>query len=348
MDMDARMQLFDLKTNYQFVCTPGVVDYNMPLYSTSPYHSQTQPGSQSISYYPVYQGFEIPAYVNGIQVPFYTQRQPFYNLWPWYLQTLNPAGTGDGVTTSFTLSLPFFPAIPGHMSVAGIIAASSLTDPIVDTSMTTSDPGGQPLPFSSITPGVFITAYDTNNAVMKIYDSGQFTTSNNQDGYLFYVDSNNDLVQAGTINYPSGVATLTFPNPPAANTNIQVQSYFFEQGLPRSILFYNNVIRILPPPNIPYVVDLTAYLTPAAFLSTSASITFGYMSEYIARGAARKILSDTGDTEQLQFYEPFFREQEMLVWKRSQRQFTATRTGTIFSDLQGQSSYNNLGNGAAT
>jgi hypothetical protein len=56
------------------------------------------------------------------------------------------------------------------------------------------------------------------------------------------------------------------------------------------------------------------------------------MCEYIARGAARKILADTGDIEQFQFYEPFFIEQEQLVWKRSQRQFTATRTQTIFSE----------------
>jgi len=56
------------------------------------------------------------------------------------------------------------------------------------------------------------------------------------------------------------------------------------------------------------------------------------MSEYIARGAARKILADTGDVEQFQFYEPFFREQEILVWKRSQRINTSTRTQTIVSE----------------
>ena len=50
-----------------------------------------------------------------------------------------------------------------------------------------------------------------------------------------------------------------------------------------------------------------------------------------ARRFARKILSDTGDIEQFQFYEPLFKEQELLVWKRSQRQFTATRTQTIYS-----------------
>ena len=65
------------------------------------------------------------------------------------------------------------------------------------------------------------------------------------------------------------------------------------------------------------------------------------MAEYIARGAARKLLSDNGDIEQFQFYEPLFREQESLVWKRSQRQFTATRTETIYS---GSGSGHNGGN----
>ena len=32
MDVDARIQLFDLKTQYQFQTSPGVDRYNMPLY----------------------------------------------------------------------------------------------------------------------------------------------------------------------------------------------------------------------------------------------------------------------------------------------------------------------------
>jgi hypothetical protein len=56
------------------------------------------------------------------------------------------------------------------------------------------------------------------------------------------------------------------------------------------------------------------------------------MSEYLGRGTARKILSDTGDWDQFNAYEPLFREQEMLVWKRSQRQNTSTRTQTLYSN----------------
>jgi hypothetical protein len=71
------------------------------------------------------------------------------------------------------------------------------------------------------------------------------------------------------------------------------------------------------------------------------------MAEYIARGAARKILTDTGDVEQFQFYEPLFREQELLVWKRSQRQWTNNRTYTIYSlgNEQGYGNGNNFGGG---
>ena len=88
-------------------------------------------------------------------------------------------------------------------------------------------------------------------------------------------------------------------------------------------------------------------ITRSGIFNTAQAIPFGYMAEYIARGAARKILSDTGDTEQFMFYEPLFREQELLVWKRSQRQWTANRTETIYSQGigQGLNGSNNLGAG---
>jgi len=153
-----------------------------------------------------------------------------------------------------------------------------------------------------------------------------------------------------TINYLTGVATnVFFPNAIPAGVNINAQCYFFNTGLPRGILFYNNVLTLRSPPDKQYLVELDAYLSPAAFLNTSQAVPFGYMSEYIARGAARKILSDTGDKEQLEFYETFFREQEMLVWKRSQRQWTATRTESMYSQGFGQGAgfNNNYGGGVS-
>ena len=359
MDVDARIQVFDLKTKYQFQTTPGISDYNMPLYDI-----QIQPGNQPIGSFPVYQGFMQSCYANGIQVPFYTQRDPFWNLWPNYLQSENPTvyGTGQNASIPYQIPLPFFPAIPGHIDITGIIATGSIQDPPLNDTLLVSGlspyNGNSIVPVTSVYSAVYFTATGANGQNIVVADSGQFL-GNNTDGDLYGLlmvpgsaPFGNAPLGGGysttlnTINYNTGIANVTFPEVIPAGNPIQAQSYFYQQGLPRAILFYNNCITLRPPPDIPYLIEMNAYLTPAAFLNTASAIPFGYMAEYLARGSARKILADTGDIEQFQFYEPLFKEQETLVWKRSQRQFTATRTGTIFSDLQGQSNYNSIGQGS--
>jgi hypothetical protein len=348
MDIDARIQLFDLKTTYQFQTVPGVDQYNMPLYD-----QQIQPGGQTIAPFPVYQGFMDTCYANGIQIPFYNQKDAFWNIWPSFLQSLAPAAIGDGGST-YQLILPFFPAIPGHIDIAGIIATGTNQDPPYVTNLLTS------VPQTSIYSSVYFNTTGPDGTNVIAADSGQFLQSDINYGLLFrpgnapfgYVPlSGGYSTTVNTINYQTGVANVTFTGADGAPVNIPAgnqinsQCYFYQQGLPRAVLMYNNCITIRPPPDIQYLIQLTAYLTPAAFLASGQAVPFGYMTEYISRGATRKILADTGDIEQFNFYEPFFKEQETLVWKRSQRQFTATRTGTIFSELQGQSGYNNIGQG---
>jgi hypothetical protein len=357
LDVDARIQLFDFKTKYQFETTPGIDSYNMPLYSV-----QTEAGSQSIASFPVYQGFIDPCYVNGIQVPFYTRHDSFWNLWPNYIQPLNPVAIGDGVTSLFTFALPFFPAIPGHLDITGIIAAQGGLGTVIDPFFTNKFPltsnNTIDIPVTSCYPGVYITYQNGDGSNTVITDSGVFlSTGTNTQLYGLLMQSGNApfgnlplssntySTTLNTVNYQTGIVTVQFPTAPPAGVSIQCQCYFYQQGIPRSILYYNNTLTLRPPPDISYLVELDAYLTPAAFLTTASAFPFGYMTEYIARGASRKILSDTGDIEQFQFYEPLFKEQETLVWKRSQRQFTTSRTGTIFSESQGQTNYNNIGAG---
>jgi hypothetical protein len=353
MDVDARIQVFDLKTKYQFQTTPGIADYNMPLYSI-----QTEPGNQTIAMFPVYQGFTQSSYANGLQLGFYTQRELFYGLYTTYTQSQTQVGTGNGTNGPYTLSIPFFPAIPGHIDITGIIATGVNQDPPFVSDFISV------IPTTSVYSGVYFNATNLTGQNITIADSGQFL-SGNTGSHLYGLLMEPGLAPLGnlplpnggslptpystlqnTINYSTGVATnVYFPTAIPDGTPIQAQCYFYEPGLPRSLLYYNNCISLRPPPNTQYLIELDAYLSPAAFLTKSAALPFGYMAEYIARGAARKILSDTGDTEQFMFYEPLFREQETLVWKRSQRQFTSTRTATIFSDGFGQGNYNNSGQG---
>lgn len=358
MDVQARAQFFDFKTKYQFETIPQVCDYNMPLYQT-----QSSSLQATISPYPVYQGFTGTCYVNGIQVPMYIQRDAFWKIWPNYVQALTQVATGDGTTTSFQFSLPFFPAIPGHIDMTGIVYSGNTLDPIFAPQVPNAN-GSPIIPYTSIYPAVFITYQNANGGTTTISDSGIFlnsATGGQITGIL--VESSNpgsfnpnpfgyslmgtSMSANSTVNYITGQVNVNFPTAPLPGSPIQAQCYFYQQGLPRAILFYNNCLTIRPPPDIPYLIELDAYLTPAAFLASGQAIQFAYMCEYIARGAARKILSDTGDMEQFNFYEPLFKEQEILVWKRSQRIFTSQRTGTIYSDLQGpQSSISSIGQGA--
>lgn len=359
MDMSARMQLFDLKTTYEFQTIPGVCNYNMPLYNI-----QTQPGPQAISYYPMFQGFEMPCFVNGIQVPFYNSLDSFYNLWPQYLTSLTPVAVGDGVTTTFQFQLPLFPSIPGYLDMTGVIdyaqTSSSYQDPIFDNSFPLNSNGNIAIRSTSFYPGLYITYTNTNGSNTVISDSGIYLkSSTNSELYGLLMQpgtppfgnlplaSNVYSTTQNTVNYNTGVVNVTFPHAPPTQAQIQAQCYFFQQGLPRAIDYYNNCISLRNPPNTQYLIKLTGYLTPAAFLTTSQAVQFAYMSEYIARGAARKILSDTGDIEQFNFYEPLFKEQELLVWKRSQRIITSTRTATIFSENQGPYNTNAVGQGTA-
>ena len=340
MDVDARMQTFDLKQKYQFQTTPGVDRYNMPLYNV-----QTEPGAQAIGMFPVYQGFLGPAYVNGVQVQFQTQKIPFFNSFPNIVQNLQVVAVGNGTTGPYTLQIPILPTtappnppfnmiLRGHVNTTGIIATGSNIDPPLGTTINTS------IPTTSIESAVFITSIDSTGANIVVQDSGQFLTNNVNYGLLMSPGNapfGNTALLGGysttsnTINYLTGACTVTFPVAVPAGVNINAQCYYFQAGLPRGILYYNNTLTLRQPPAFQYLVELDAYLSPTAFLTTSSAIPFGYMAEYIARGAARKILSDTGDIEQFQFYEPLFREQELLVWKRSQRQWTSTRTETIYS-----------------
>ncbi len=363
MDVDARIQLFDFKTKYQFQTQPGVDQYNMPLYSI-----QTSPtgSNQSISMYPVYQGFVGPAYIGGVQVHLETQKDKFFSVWPKIVQQSFVVAQGDGTAGPYTLQIPFIgpPSLPlnppvnailrGHVDISGVIATGVNVDPPIATTILNYIPT---IPVTSVDSAVFFTSIDFTGNNVIVADSGEFLDTNINLGLLMQPGKapyGNTALTGGysptsnVINYLTGEAIVTFPTPIPAGTNINAQCYFFQCGLPRAILFYNNSLILRSPPDTQYLVELDAYLSPAAFLNSSSALPFGYMAEYLSLGAARKILSDTGDAEQLAFYEPRFLEQESLVHIRSQRQWTATRTQTIYSQNNGSAlnGFNNLSGSA--
>jgi hypothetical protein len=241
---------------------------------------------------------------------------------------------GNTATSNMTATNGYF----NSFTITGITLATTT----VITASTTFDTGQ-----SVFIQGVVGTT-ELNGNFYTVLSVTPTTVTIDVDSTLFtpYISDGSISTLQNFVNYLTGEINVTFPVAIPAGNNIHAQVGYFQSGMPTAILFYDNVLTLRSVPAFQYVVELEAYLSPAAYLNTSDAITFGYMSEYIARGAARKILSDTGDIEQFNFYEPFFQEQEMLVWKRSQRQWTATRTETLYShrmnDGQGWGT-NNLG-----
>lgn len=362
MDVDARIQLFDLKKKFQFQTTPAVDKYNMPLYNV-----QTQPGNQTIGMYPVYQGLFSPIYINGIQVPFQTQKSQFFNIWPNVVQNLGVVATGDGTAGPYSIQIPILPnttppnpplegILRGHVDISGIIATGNNVDPPLASDSASFANLLSLIPTTSIDAAFFLTTIDSTGAPVIVSDSGVFLTGNVNYGLLMQPGNapfGNSVLSGGytttsnTVNYLTGAVNVTFPVTIPQGNNISAQCFFFQTGLPRGFLYYNNCITLRAPPDQSYLVEANAYLSPSAFLNTSQAIPYGYMAEYISRGAARKILADTGDIEQFNFYEGLFREQETLVWKRSQREWTSTRTESIYSQGFGQGAgfNNNYGGG---
>lgn len=362
-DIPAIMQLFDFKKKYQFQTRPGFDQYNMPLYGI-----QTEPGNQNINYYPVYQGFLAPCYINGVSIPFFTEKQWFYNTFQNVVQPLTQVALGNG-GTNYSFQLPIAPnnnstplnipinyLLRGNVDISGVLsnadATGILQDPIFGTTIQ------ETINTTSIFPAVYITSLDANGNSVVVSDSGQFLqieTSNypqygllmNPGGYpTGNTPLNNGYSQSlNTINYFTGAVNVTFPVSIPSGTIISAQCYYFQSGLPRAVLFNDNILTFRSVPDRQYLVEIDGYLSPAAYLSTLSTILFGYMSEFISLGAARKLLSDTGDFEQLNFYESRYIEQRDLVWKRSARQFASTRTQTLYSQNNNQAQFGSYSGG---
>ncbi|MFN9939826.1 MAG: hypothetical protein ACK56I_10175, partial [bacterium] len=79
-------------------------------------------------------------------------------------------------------------------------------------------------------------------------------------------------MQANIVNYTKGYEYVTFNEAIPSGNPINVKCYYYAQGIPRSVFFYNNVLTIRPSPYTQYTVELGAYLTPAAFLTQSSAI----------------------------------------------------------------------------
>lgn len=258
------------------------------------------------------QGIRAPVYVEGIQGSFFKDRQQFFNMWPRWPVKFQPI-SGDGITVAFSFTIPG-PFLSKEVVLGG-----------VDTSgnpISVNDDGNGNLQLKSPNPVVSVPLQTTNPAVPGMYNQN---TGN---------PGLNNPTNIGTVDYVTGAFVITFPTAPAAGTVMTLWVSQYNTGRPYSLLFWNNEFTIRPVPKEIHKVEVETYLTPVQFMEIDDSPIINQWWQYIALGAAIKVLEDRQDMEGIENLALLFDRQEALILERQGVEEVNQRNSTIYSSTQ--------------
>ena len=280
-DFPENLRLFTFKKTLNFYTQP-----NVDMYDTNTVNADDPLYNFKNAYITV----DNPVYVAGNRIVMSQSRDEFYKLYP-SVHMKTRIGTGNGVTTLFTGTLPGVPILQNEVEFTSISADNygiTLHDvPIPDPAL------GVP---TSI-------------------------------GNLILPET---LFSHGTINYLTGEYTVTIPYVPGATVPVYAQTVSYSAGRPVSILYFDNKFFMRPVPDMVYKVSIETFIRPTELVNAGDIPELEQHSEYISLGAARKILIDRLDMETVALIEPEFKHQELLCQRRTIIQRSGQRVPTIY------------------
>lgn len=164
-------------------------------------------------------------------------------------------------------------------------------------------------------------------------DAGGVSQTVVDDGNGVLVDPGTTVFR-GTINYVTGAVSVSFPTNIPTTSNIMAKYVPYVASRPDAMLFYQNFMFLRPVPDEVYKVDVEVYSRPTQLLDSNPNALPDVEQwwQFIALGAARKILQDRLDNDSLASIEPFYQEQMNLVMYRTATQLANERTATIYTE----------------
>lgn len=237
-----------------------------------------------------------PVYVGGYRASFSQSKEEFYGRWPFFNQKIQ-IGTGDGATTNFTGTLTNIPVLPLDVTFSSLDANSEQLvledEPVVNASDIPTNDGNLYVPTAPQLPAAVL----PNN----------------------------------TINYVTGVYNITFPSAPGNGQPVYALTYPYVASRPTSILYSDNSFILRPVPDIPYPIEVQVYARPSELMAANEVPELDQWWQYIAYGAAIKLLQDRTDNETVAELFPEFKRQEKMVLRRTLVQQGEDRAATIYS-----------------
>jgi hypothetical protein len=235
-----------------------------------------------------------PVYVAGFKALFTQSREQFYNIYP-FINSEQMITTGDGTITNFTGVIPGggVPFLQNNVLFCSIDVNNN---------------------------GLSMTDYPISSAIGNLRVPNAMPTSTTMQ------DPNN------FVNYLTGQFSVTFPTAPGNTQNVNVQIVPYVPQRPMAMLYFDDEFVLRPVPDQPYQVNFEVYARPTALLSSGQSPQLAQWWQYIAYGAAKKILEDRVDIDSVALLLPEYKKQELLVLRTTIVQNTNERTATIYTE----------------
>ncbi len=240
-----------------------------------------------------------PIYISGYPASFSQSRAEFFERWP-LTQHQQQISTGNGVAFSFTGTLNPIPVLHEGVSITSIKSNGE---------------------------GVGLTASPVLRSVFG---------NETQDGNFYNIQgpilTGETSVNVGnTINYTTGVYTITFPFIPRSGEPIYADTVPYAAGRPIATLWFNNSFTLRPVPDRVYSVTIECQVPPTALVNPGDVPHIKQWFEYIAMLAAQITCEDRNDAPTLAILMPSLENQEKLVERRTLRQQGHKRSATIYN-----------------
>lgn len=312
-DFPEQLRTFNLRKSFTFYTNPGQDVYNTDIASFAGNTTNLLYNFQNL-----YLTVHPPVYIAGFQ-GFYSQsREQFIGIYPQVRNILATGLTGNGTPGSFTgvvNTQQTIPPLPNNQ-LLGLLQGHVLFDCV----------GTNGIALSLVDVPVVdpVTGYKTVNG--NLYDP-------NSAAYQAALIIPPTVITANnTINYSTGVFTITFSANTLANAPINSQTVPMNLGLPQALLYYNNQFTIRPIPDQAYPVNFEVYQRPTALLATGQAPELEEYWQLIALGASIKVLQDRMEMDTVQLIYPEYNNQLKLCLRRTLVQYSNERTSTIYTE----------------
>ena len=334
-DFPEILRTFNLLTDFSFYTNPGQDTYNTdeasfggatnnPLYNFQNKYLTVNP----------------PVYIAGFGSRFFTSPEALFGVYP-KINSIQLVGTGNGTAGTFTGVVNANQSIVPPTSNQYIyLLQNNCTFSAIGTPVTGEQEGMAmvDVPLIDAATGFKLNIgnlYDANSALYNDPINGPRTIPPTAP------------ISGNTINYLTGVFSVTFPMNTVVGTPINSQCVPVNTALPQALMFYSNTFTVRPVPDQAYRINFEVRQRPIALLTSGQAPELEEWWQYIAYGAAMKIFQDRMDVDSVALIAPEFRRQETFCLRRTLVQNATQRATTIYAEPNNNNGNNgSWGNGS--